>query len=768
MPCFLGLVLAKECGLNTPQLDPAIERTSRHWAYNAGKGGYGYGEHAPAVASHSGNGKSGIAALAFAVQGSRVDESKFFAQMCASSVGERKNGHTGSYFNQLWSPLGANTGGEEAAASYFSRASWELDLARRWDGGFDYNTTRSQSAGGPDWEGAYMTTAALLNYALPLRQLHITGKGQNHGNDLTTGQVSAAVFSDDYGATSRTTTELITDLGDWSPKVQLKASEEIGVRAEADPDFVTVTFPNILTDLAALANDPVGSSRIGACRALGQIGDVSSGPILSALLTDPDNNVRFVAAEALRYLPQSARLAELNTILAAAVSTAKPLLPLDEEDPMHFAHGHLAMLLFSSGGRHGETGVIYGDVLAGVDRNLLYPAIEALADTPTGDNRGVMSSVYDYLNEADVEALAGTIVDSVIETSPADYVFSGTIRGRAVEALQTYDIAEGVPLSMILIDSGSEESVALGVLEAYAGSFSSFYPYADVITFCQDRVLRNKNAGEAQAVLDAIAADYSPITLTPFKSIESVVTDAATLTLPMNQTQLHVNATDLANGDTIYTWRKVYGAGNVSFTSNGTAASKDTSIVFDNVPGQYLFEVKMSDSRGLTELYETVAVTLYDTGGTLPSNNPPTANPQTIAAGTMVHTPITLTGSDPETLPLVYTVTGPPQHGILTGSGANLVYVSDHTFPTGTDNFTFMVTDSEGQTASATVTINVDTTTGMNSTFTSPSTTPQERLLPENHLLVKMAAWASHQDGWIRAVMLLCGVPTQAIVKVEY
>jgi hypothetical protein len=36
----------------------------------------------------------------------------------------------------------------------------------------------------------------------------------------------------------------------------------------------------------------------------------------------------------------------------------------------------------------------------------------------------------------------------------------------------------------------------------------------------------------------------------------------------------------------------------VTFTPNGTGLAKDTTVVFDGIPGQYLFEVTMSDSRG--------------------------------------------------------------------------------------------------------------------------------------------------------------------------
>ena len=55
------------------------------------------------------------------------------------AASERENGHSNAYFNQLWTPLGAAVGGEQAAIGHFARMHWLLDLNRTWDGGFDWN-----------------------------------------------------------------------------------------------------------------------------------------------------------------------------------------------------------------------------------------------------------------------------------------------------------------------------------------------------------------------------------------------------------------------------------------------------------------------------------------------------------------------------------------------------------------------------------------------------------------------------------------------------
>ena len=706
MPAFLGLILARKCGIDHPSVDPAIERMNLFYGYYIGKGTVPYGEHEPAWNGHENNGKSGLAALCYTLQDDRVDEGKYYAKMATAAPGGRESGHTGAYFNYVWSPLGAAAGGEEAAASHFAGIRWMLDLNRRWDGNFDYDCLNGEGPNsGSQYNNFRMSTAALLTYALPLRQIRITGYGPDPARWLTRADVAEAAAADGYDPAPRTIEQLIADLGSWSPAVQRHAANQLATRSI---DSAT------LDQITALANDPDGDSRIGACLTLGRINNSTTAnaraATLAALLTDPENHVRFMAAEGMRYLPQSAQLSQLEAILIAAADTAKPLFPLDEEDPLHFAHGRLCMLLFYSGTAYGPRGVIWGNRINGVDRELLYPAIRAVARNPVGLSRSTLQQTYLNLTAADVDALADTIVDSIYFRSPSDKMFSAGVRTGGLQVLEKYNIAEGVPLSIIfMIDDArtSGYNSGLKVLENYAGSSTTVLPDPDVIGFCQS-LLSSSNAAAAQAVLDAIAADTDPAPLTPFKSIQSTTTDAASLTLPANQTTLRVAGSDLAQGDSVFTWRKVHGIGEATFTPNGTTAAADTVIQFDNQPGQYLFEVTMSDSSGLTEVHGTVAVTLYDSDGTLPPNDPPIADPQSIQAMPGSLTPITLTGIDPEGHPLVFTVTGMPAHGTLTGTAPDLIYLADSSY-TGPDSFTFEVMDTEGQVDSATISIDVTT-----------------------------------------------------------
>ncbi|MES2980862.1 MAG: DUF6288 domain-containing protein [Verrucomicrobiota bacterium] len=719
MPAFLGLLLAKECGLTHPKIGAGIARASRFFAAYSDYGAHPYGEHEPGRTGHESNGKTGLAAICFSLQENRVEEGKFYAKMATAAPSERHIGHNGPWANFLWSPLGAAIGGEEAGAEHFRRISFDLDLSRKWNGGFAFNNLYGEGGDGgtPTWRSDfYMYVPALLEYALPLRQLVITGKNPITDRWLTTNEVAEAAFADSYVASARTTPQLVADLGHFSPKVQYLAAKQLGLR--------TAEHATLVPQLIAIANDTnAGEQRVGACFALGDIKNGTAAATLAALLTDADSEVRFASAEALRFLPQTNRLAQVNTIMAAAASTAKPFYPIHEEDPLHFAHHRLCMLLFYSGSAYGPTGVISGNKIIGIDRNLLYPAIRAVAANPNGQARSGLDQTYRNLTQVDVDALAGTIVDSVKERAPADKMFSAGVRTGGLTTLQNHNIAEGVPLSRILAEDKTltgERTYALDVLALYAGDSTMVKPDPKIAEFCEFLVFTSPTlAADAQQVLNAINADLNPVAPRAFKTIQSISVENPSLTLPAKYTRLHVAATDHAQGDTVYTWRKVHGAGNVTFTPNGTGEAKDTTIVFNGTSGKYLFEVTMSDSRGLTEAVETVAVTLYQSGGGLPSNSPPTATAQTLTISQSTTTPIVLGGSDPENYALNYAVTGEPAHGKLSGTAPYLTYTSDFGY-TGTDNFTFQVMDSEGQMASATINLTVSSIAGLQTAVYEP------------------------------------------------
>ncbi|MBT8038211.1 MAG: InlB B-repeat-containing protein, partial [Verrucomicrobiae bacterium] len=697
MQCFLGLTLAKEAGVTDQKVLDAIERAATFYGGYVDLGTIPYGEHTPGT-THGDNGKSGIAALCFKMVGTRNYDANYYAKLAGSSAYNLDAGHQGPYLNYLWTPLGANAGGEESMAAFFVEQRWRFDLARNWDGTFTYNTYSNGGQGGnggDQWSsvGFRMYQTMLLPYATPLRQTYTTGKGFNSSDDLTSAEVDEVTFAVDYDPTTRSTSELMADLGLWSPVIRKVVAEEIGTR--------TADHASLLPTLHATAVDTNASisARIGACFALGEIADDTSVPVLVSLLTDAEHTVRWAAASNFQDFSDAAKLAEVNAMLTAVASASKPLLPLDAEDPLHLAQGQLVYTLFYSGG------VLNGPEIDAIDRNLLLPAIQAAAEHPQGHTRGALNGIYPRLSREDIEGIAQAVVSATIDEAPADRMFSGAVREAGLNVLYSHNFAEGVPLAKLL----TPEHTALDILQNYAASSLSVMPDPKIEEFCEILIASNNNPEAAQSVIDAIAADTNPETLTSFKRIYWIEPSKASLTLPEDWMTLRVDAHDFALGDSVYTWRKVYGAGEVSFTPNGTAA-KETTVRFDGTPGQYLFEVTMSDSLGLTEVTKTIAYTLYDTGGTLPANTAPTANPQSLTVNQGAPTSFQLWGTDPEGSPLTYTVISGPEHGSLTGTAPNMVYTAAANY-TGSDSITYEVMDSEGQVDSTIVVITVNAAT---------------------------------------------------------
>jgi methionine-rich copper-binding protein CopC len=697
MPCFLGLILASKCGLNDPEILAGIERASKYFAYYADLGTVPYGENKE-TGSITNNGKSALAAITLGMVDGKEEEAKYFAKLSTFGADERDSGHTGPYFNHLWTPLGSNLGGQDSLAHYFGRTSWLYDLCRRWDGSFVYQPYYQGGGIKGYGQGHEASWTALLTYAAPLAKIHITGKNANPSLVLDAADMTAIEHAVGYNPATRTTSELLDDLKSPLPQLHWSAGNEIGNNRGADHASILPT----LIDMAQ--NGATYAEQHGAIYALGRIADDSTASVLSALCASPNSKVRYMAANALKNLSMTAKTAQAANIVNALVATDRPLLPLDPENPMHVDKMAFGQLLFDSG-----AGIWGGDRVAGADRSLLYPAFRIIATAPMGGTRESALSIHADLTKADVENLADVLVDVAITQPPGEIMYQH--RANAIGAMQTYNFAEGVPASIYAFKDSTKtdpRDTILSILAAYGASNLDVVPDPSIVEFCELLISNSDDhdAG-AQAVLDAIANDPLPAVLTPFKSIEWVFADDASLQLPDDRTMLRLHSTDLAKGDSSYTWRKVHGAGNVTFSPNGNGAAKDTLVVFDGTPGVYTFEVTMSDTRGLTETSKTVSVTLYTNGGTLPDNSAPTANAQSITVAQATPAQVILTGTDPEGLALNYTVTGAPAHGHLGGAAPYLVYTADAGY-TGPDSIAFQVMDSEGQTGTAVVSITVN------------------------------------------------------------
>ncbi len=720
MPCLLGVQLAKQCGVSDSVVDDMIDRAKMFYASYANRGAIPYGEHEPFDARHENNGKSGLAAIVLDNDPAYESQAGFFAMMAlASGDTDRDVGHTGAYFNYLWAPLGVQRGGPSAVQEYFKKIGWMLDLHRRWDGGFDYDSySENRAPNGSEYYDYRMSTAMLLIYALPLESLHITGRDSTGALVLSPAQISDSVDVEDYDATARTTAQLVADLGAWSPKVRLLASAELGGRS-----IDTATRDEI----RAKALDLNGTSRYGAIQALGEIDDTAFTGQLVSLLNDNDGYVRTLAAKALHKFAASHKVPYRSSMMTTLVNRELPVLPPVPGDPLQSDQGALIATIFGSGGFANNRSEM--DTLIGqVGSQLFFDALKVASRHPAGSARGRVNNLYSVLTPAEVNLMAPELVDMLALESPADRMFSLGVRAEAMRAMQRSLLAEAVPAAMQAMDNsngwGGFHENLLNVLIGYGGSSTLVTPDPDVEGFAQ-RYLTGATVEEAQALLDAIAADTNPTPPTAFKSITSATADDPILSLPANSTVLRVSGFDYLHGDSIYTWNKIAGPGAVTISPNGTADTAST-VQFDGTTGTYQFEVKMSDSLGFTEVYESVTVFLVADGEV--DNDPPIPNPASFdvppTADSETAVSMTATTGSDASGPVEYLfseITGNPG-GTSSGWQTSPSYTDSGLSPL--TNYAYMVTmrDSLGNTG----------TTSSAASVTTPGTPPPTDIISLN------------------------------------
>lgn len=441
LPANLAMVIGKKCGLNHPEIDPAIARAMGFFGYYVDKGAIPYGEHEP-WPYHENNGKNSLCAVMFAIQPEQVKAAQFFAKMATAGYRNRECGHTGQGFSYLWSALGANAGGPAAVAAFVKKASWHLDLVRRCDGSFTYDGAEQYGPGKTEddtyygkssYNGLSPNATYVLTYALPLKKIFITGRDANTANWLSQKQVDEAIASGrfDMDRLRKKPEELVAAFSDWSPVVRSWAAEEFAKRPEAKamvPQLIAMTEG---TDVHVIQ---------GACETLGHLRSVDALGALVRLLSHDDRWVRYKAAEAIRKMGAAAKPG-LPDILQALAQTAEPFLPINWADPIQIAHGQLAAAVFQGPLK---------DSLQEADRKLLYAAIRAVADNPDGMARATLRDVLENrLTADDVQAIAPQVLAAVTTRCPADTMFGNEIRMGGFKALTKYHYQEGIEAGVI-------------------------------------------------------------------------------------------------------------------------------------------------------------------------------------------------------------------------------------------------------------------------------------------------------------------------------
>ena len=140
----------------------------------------------------------------------------------------------------------------------------------------------------------------------------------------------------------------------------------------------------------------------------------------------------------------------------------------------------------------------------------------------------------------------------------------------------------------------------------------------------------------------------------------------------------------------------------VSGPSNGSLSGTAPNLTYTpslNYNGSDNFTFRVNDGY-VDSAPATVSITVT------PVNDPPVANPQSVATKENTPVDIILTGSDVDGNSLTYSVVSGPSSGTLSGTAPNLTYTPSLNY-NGPDSFTFTVNDGAVDSAPATVSITV-------------------------------------------------------------
>lgn len=444
----ISLVLAREAGISDPKLDLAIERSATLLRFYKGKGSVPYGDHAPWIETHEDNGKNGMAAVMFNLL-KQKGEAKYFTWMSLASHGNvRDTGHTGNYFNILWSLPAVAQGGPEASGAWMEEfGHWYFDMARKWNDTFVHlgpPQPTKDAYGNWDATGCY-----LLAYALPLKKLMITGKAENVVKPITRERSEQLINAgrgwtngDRYSYYDKLPTGgLLARLKSWSPVVRERAAIALGRRKYKDTD-----------KLIEMLSSSSYFERLGSLQTLKQMRGAGAPAVdtLVGLLKDPDLWVRIQAADALAGIGKPAE--------KAIPQMLKILTEFDKEkDPRGMQQRYLSWALFD-----GRRGLLRGE-LENVDRELLFEAVRAGLQNEDGRARSAYTIIYDRLTFDQLRPLLPAIHQAVVEPSPSGIMFASQIRMAGLQLLSKNHVEEGLSASMHMLKTqnkwGSEKRI---------------------------------------------------------------------------------------------------------------------------------------------------------------------------------------------------------------------------------------------------------------------------------------------------------------------
>lgn len=459
VPLAISLVLARECGIDDPAVDLAIDRSAAYFRRHVDVGAIPYGDTpANRQYGHDDNGKNSAAAIFYDLIGDEYAADYYRRTALASFGSDREQGHTGNFFNIFWSMLGVSRCGPQATGAWVNEFGWYHDLARDWQFNFPYqgnpDHTRSKSYNRWDCPGAY-----LLHFALSKKAIRLTGSGRATLRPLSLAEIEATLQAGRYQYDQMTQAELAEALNSWSPIVRYEASQELARKNWPVP-----------ADLAQrLADDDDRRAQLSglAAATAATTQTAESDPLFTAialLLDSESKDVQLAAAQALIVRDRDRAARVLAPYLAAYRPGNDPVLtqtivyalfPKRQRDPMTFTQVE--------------------------DRGLVLTAIRQMLKH---EDAGVVERVGSNLNrlpEAELRLLMPDIINAGAHEPVANVMFMASAQLQCLDTASKFRIAEAIePLVQVstrnLWGKLQHAPRALAILARYGGAARAYLP----------------------------------------------------------------------------------------------------------------------------------------------------------------------------------------------------------------------------------------------------------------------------------------------------
>ncbi|MFU8892909.1 MAG: DUF6288 domain-containing protein [Luteolibacter sp.] len=460
LACYLAILLAEKSGIRHPDILAAIAQNDTYFSSFINRGTLPYGVHNPNAKAFNNNGMSGLAAITFAINDNQPG-AEFFSRMSAASHQTMEQGHTGHFFNLMWTAPGASLCGPEVTSAFFRETKWLSIINRKWDGDFTYSSSEKAT---PVYNYSNLSDAGshLLTHTLPRRTLLITGRDANPELHLTGEAAKAAVVLGSLNVKTLNDAQLLENFGHSMPKIRQESVWTLRARKHPhEPAIRNMIFDGTQDQReSAIAYFGYGCEKETA---------LASMPDLVKLLHDPAApiDLRATAASSLSHLGADAH--EIFPDILRLILTEK------SNDPLSRINETLGQSL----------NTLTPDPFAAnlvTDKDLFYQAIDHLLRHPRASGRSTGMRLIANMPVEDFHRV-GREVAAVLADQNRSYHSYHNLdpRNGAMTLYANIGIESGIDAALAILDEetgkfGFKIRMLMDVLPKYGAAAQPYLP----------------------------------------------------------------------------------------------------------------------------------------------------------------------------------------------------------------------------------------------------------------------------------------------------